>query len=63
MFIRSYGYSELLVKLVYVVLYIIYLLDNGVFYVFVNFIIYLIKWMYSICGLDDFIENLYVKFF
>lgn len=63
MFIRSYGYSELLVKLVYVVLYIIYLLDNGVFYVFVNFIIYLIKWMYSICGLDDFIENLCIKFY
>lgn len=62
-FIRSHGYSELPAKPVHVALYIthVHLLDNGASYASVNSTIYSIKWMHSICGLDDPTENSYVK--
>lgn len=50
MFIRSHGYNELPANPVHVGLYITHLLDNGI-----------IKWMYSICGMDDPTENSLVK--
>lgn len=60
-FLRSHGYSELPAKRVHVALYIIHLLDNGASYASVHSTINSIKWMHSICGLDDPTENSYVK--
>lgn len=60
-FIRSHGYSELPAKPVHVALYITHFLDNGAAYASLNSTIYSIKWMHSICGLDDPRDNSYVK--
>ncbi|XP_061185795.1 integrase/recombinase xerD homolog [Saccostrea echinata] len=60
-FISDHSYSEIPAKPVRVALYITHLLDNGASYSTVNSTIYSIKWMHSLCGLDDPTENSFVK--
>lgn len=60
-FIMNKGKLVILVNLMYVVFYLMYLLNIGCFFYVIFSVVYVIKWVYFILGYEDLIEYLFIK--